>query len=325
MRTFRVIALLLLFTARLPAATWSESFATSPFAGGWTAYGSTNLFQWAATNANLAVTWDSSQTNSFLFHPLGTILTKSDDFGFAFELTLADIAIGVNSNKPYTFELAAGFVNQAVATNANYRRGVVAAGTGARNLCEFDYFPDSGYGATISPTMISTNSTFSQFISGFSFPLELDTGAVFTVSMNYTAADKTLRTIVTRNGEPFGPVDDVILPSGFKDFRLDQFAIASYSDLGADGSLLAHGTVDNVVVTVPPPPVKNLSGLFTNQVWRAGFVSRSNWVYTLERSADFRTWTNACLPTAGNATNLFLEDLQPPAGGAFYRVKGERP
>ena len=323
----KIFWLLLLAIQARPgkAAQWSETFTTDPLTHGWNIFGDANLFQWDSTNQKLAVTWDSAQLNSFFYQPLGTILTKADDFSFSFELQLADITNGVNAGKPYTFELAVGFLNQSVATNTNYKRGIVNAMSGARNLCEFDYFPDSGYGATISPTMISTNSAYSQFATVFAFPLELDTNALFAVTMNYTAGDKTLRTTMTRNGDAFGPIPDVVLGAGFKDFRLDQFAICSYSDAGADGSLLAHGVVDNLVVTVPPPPVQNLAGNFSGSVWQATFLSRSNWLYTLERTTDFQSWTNVSPALAGNATNLCLSDLNPPGSQAFYRVRGERP
>jgi hypothetical protein len=81
----------------------------------------------------------------------------------------------------------------------------------------------------------------------------------------------------------------------------------------------------NFVVTLPPPPVQNLTGNFTNSVWRAQFLSRSNWIYALERTADFQSWTNILPVTAGNATNLFLQDANPPAGKAFYRINAQRP
>ena len=51
------------------------------------------------------------------------------------------------------------------------KRGTgVNAINGARNALEFDYFPDSGFGATISPTILSSNN---QFVTEFAFPLEL--------------------------------------------------------------------------------------------------------------------------------------------------------
>ena len=312
-------------TQPLAGATWTETFAADPLANGWKIFGDANLFQWDGTNESLAVTWDSAQTNSYFYQPLGTILTKADDFGFSFELQLADLTNGLTPGKPYTFELAAGFINLAVATSANYQRGLVTTNNGARNLCEFDYFPDSGFGATISPTMISTNSQFNQFATVFAYPLELDPGALFSVTMNYTASNKTLRTTMTRNGDAFGPIPNVVLGAGFKDFRLDQFAVCSYSDAGADGSVLAHGAMDNLVVMVPPPPVQNLCGSFTNGIWQAQFLSRSNWQYTLERTTNLQSWTKVSPATSGNATNLLLLDTNPPSGQAFYRVRGERP
>lgn len=305
------------------AATFTEDFSSDPLQNGWQIFGNTNLFQWDSTDGNLDVTWDSSQTNSYLYHPLGTIVTKSDDFSLAFDLQLSDIVIGVNPNKTNTFELVVGFINLTSATNANLERGIgVNAAHGARNTCEFDYFPDSGFGATISPTMISSNN---QFATKFAKPLTLDPGALFHVAMAYTASNLTLQTTVTRNGEAFGSISNVVLSGSFSDFRLDQVAICSYSDAGADGSLLAHGAVDNFVVTVPPPPVQNLSGNFTSGVWQAQFLSRSNWLYALQRSADLQSWTNVSSATPGNATNLFLPDTGSPPDKAFYRISAQRP
>jgi hypothetical protein len=307
------------------AATFTEDFSTDPLQNGWQFFGDTNLFQWDSTNQNLNVTWDSSQTNSYFHHPLGTILAKSDDFGLSFDLQLSYIAIGVNTLKTNTFEVVVGFINLATATSTNLERGTGVSSThGARSTCEFDYFPDSGKGATISPTLISSNN---QFATTFAHPFTLDPGALFHVTMNYTAANKTLHTTMTRNGAPFagGAISDVILSPSFKDFRLDQVAVCSYSDAGADGSLFAQGTVDNFIVTVPPPPVQNLAGSFAGGVWQAQFLSQSNWLYTLQRSGDFQSWTAVSSATPGNATNLFLLDAGPPADRAFYRVKAERP
>jgi hypothetical protein len=304
------------------AATFTEDFSANPRQNGWKIFGDTNLFRWDSTNQNLAVTWDSSQTNSYFYRPLGTILARSDDFGISFDLQLADIAIGVNPVKTNTFELAVGFINYISATSTNLQRGTGVSASGARNTFEFDYFPDSGKGATISPTIISSNN---QFATKFAFPFTLDPGALFHMTMNYTASDKTLRTTMTRNGVAFAPVPNVVLGSTFKDFRLDRIAIINWSDAGADGSLLAHGMVDNFVVTVPAPPIQNLTGAFSNHVWQAQFISQSNWLYTLERSADFQSWSNLPTATPGNATNLFLPDTNPPPDKAYYRVRAERP
>ena len=308
------------------SATITENFSANPLAHGWQIFGNTNLFQWDATNQNLDVTWDSSQTNGYFFRPLGTILARSDDFSISFDLQLADITIGVNPAKTNTFELAVGFLNSISAASTNLQRGTGRSSThGARNTCEFDYFPDSGKGATISPTLISSNN---QFATTFAFPFVLDPGALFHVAMNYTASNQTLHTAMTRNGAPFaaGAIpDDILSGSSFSDFRLDQLAIINWSDAGADGSLLAHGTVDNLIVTVPPAPVQNLAGLFSNNVWQAQFISQSNWLYTLERTTDFISWNNASISTGGNGTNLFLPDTNAISGNAFYRIRAERP
>jgi len=307
------------------AATFTEDFSANPFQNGWQLFGNTNLFKWDSTNQNLNVTWDSSQTNSYCYHSFETILARSDDFGLSFDLQLSQINIGVNSLKTNTFEVVVGFINLASATSTNLERGTgVNSIHGARNVCEFDYFPDSGKGATISPTIISSNN---QFATTFAFPYTLDPGALFHVTMNYTASNKTMHTVMTRNGAPFadGAIRDVILGSSFKDFRFDQIAVCSYSDAGADGSLLAHGTVDNFIVTVPPSPVQNLTGSLTSGIWQAQFFSQSNWLYTLQRSAEFQSWADVSAASPGNATNLILQDTGPPADKAFYRISAQRP
>ena len=304
------------------AATIQEDFSGNPQSDGWNIFGDTNLFQWDSTYQNLDVTWSSTNQNSYFYHSLGTIVAKSDNFGISFDLQLSNIVVGVDPVKPATFEVAVGFINLVSATSTNLERGVgINAVHGARNLCEFDYFPDSGYGATISPTLISSNN---QYASVFAHPYTLDPGALFHVTMTYTASNQTLRTVVTRNGIAFESTNTV-LGTSFSDFRLDQIAISSYSDAGADGSLLASGTVDNIIVTVPPPPMQNFTGSFTNGFWQAQCLSQSNWLYTLQRSTDFQSWTNVSSTTPGNATNLFLPDIHPPGAAAFYRISVQRP
>ena len=73
------------FAERRP---FTENFSADPLQNGWQIFGDTNLFQWDSTNQNLDVTWDSSQTNSYFYNPLGTILAKSDDFSLSFDLQL---------------------------------------------------------------------------------------------------------------------------------------------------------------------------------------------------------------------------------------------
>src|ERR1041385_719942 len=301
----------------------TNDFSIDPAARGWQAFGSTNLFHWDLTNQNLRVTWDSAQPNSYFHLPIGAVLTTNDDFAFSFDLLLADIAVGVNPDKPYSFQVAVGFLNWQDATNNNLQRGSgIDAVHGPRNLAEFDYFPDSGFGATVSPTMVSSSN---EFASGFDFPLEIDPGHLFHIALSYTAATRKLATTMTRDGQPFGPIQDVIAGASFAGFRLDQFSISSYSDAGADGSLLAHGVIDNVILTLPPPPIAYAAGRFVGGHWQVEFIGRSGWAYSIERTTDLHTWAPVTSPTAGTGGTMMLEDTAPPAGNAFYRVKAERP
>jgi hypothetical protein len=307
------------------ATTIAENFSADPAAAGWSSFGNTNLFHWSAANQNLDVTWDSSQSNSFFCHGLGTNLTKASDFMLAFDLRLGDIAVGVDTNKPFTFEIALGLINLAQATNAGFIRG---SGYQSPDLVEFDYFPNdvNNYGETISTPIISSANEYSS--GGFTFPLPLATNALYHVTMIYTADDRTLRTLMTSNGAPFGPIQDSTLGAGFSDFSVDHFGVNSYSDAGQfpgyEGSVLAHGVVDNFVFAAPPPVTKvaALPGAGGAQVQ---FRSTTNWLYSLERTTTFQTWSGASSALAGTGAAMTLQDTNPPAGGAFYRVAARLP
>ncbi|MBI3880698.1 MAG: hypothetical protein HY301_11640, partial [Verrucomicrobia bacterium] len=141
------------------AATMQEDFAADPASRGWANFGESNLFAWNAANENLEVTWDSSKPNSYFLKPLGTILAKDDDFSLAFDLWLDDIAYGTTTNKPYTFQIAIALFNLAAATRTNLFVGTgSSAATGPRSTVEFNYFPDSGFGATFSCIAVSSNN-----------------------------------------------------------------------------------------------------------------------------------------------------------------------
>jgi hypothetical protein len=305
--------------------TFSENFITDPKTNGWQTFGDTNLFHWNATNHYLDVMWDSSKPNSYFYHPLGTILTKKDDFSLAFNLSLSGVTAGSDTNAPYTFELAVSLIKLADATGPNFLRGT---GIDSPNLVEFDYFPDDGLGdtATVAPTMISSSNRFND--GGFTFPLALTTNDVFQVQMTYTASNQTLVTMMTRDGQPFGPVKNATLGAAFGDFQVDQVAISSYSGAGQDpnyaGSILAHGKVGNLTVATPSP-IMNLSGGFGGSGWQVRFTSRTNWLYTLERTTDFQAWSESSATVNGNGGSLVLQDTNAPAGKAFYRVRAQKP
>ena len=320
---------LLWLAAALPsrAAARAENFETNPALREWRAFGDTSLFQWNATTQDLEVTWDSSRTNSLFYRPIRTVLTKADDFSFGFDLRLHDIAIGVNTNKPYTFEIAIGLCRFNSITNKNFFRG---AGTslafGPRNLVEFDYFPDSGFGATIAPTVVA-NTNAIRFSDNH--PLELTTDDTFHVNMSYTASNQVLRTMMIRNGAAFGPIKDLSL-AGFPDFRVDTFAVISYSDALQNppqfaGSILAHGVIDNIAWSVPDPPLIAFSGSLGGNAFRAEFMAESNWVYRLETTRDFLEWSLVESKSATANGAMSLEHREISATRNFYRVIADRP
>lgn len=319
MRGLIFILLSWLAVSKMEAASHAEDFTADPFTQGWQIFGDTNLFQWDASNERVNVTWDSSQTNSYFYRPLGTTLAKADDFSLMFEVRLTDIAIGVNPAKPNTFEISVGFLNLANATQTNFIRGT---GTQSPNIVEFDYFPDSGFGATIAPAIVSNNR---QFASSFTFPYEMVPEVLYHITMTYTASNQTLNTVMTANGEPTIAIKPVKLGSTFTDFRVDTVAISSYSDTNSSGSILAHGYVDDLEVTLPPPPVENISLMLLENGSQISWSGRAGWRYALERTTDFTIFETVNeLITSTNAI-LHLSDTNSPIDQAFYRLRATRP
>ena len=322
------VAFLLLQTPTLAAATFTDNFSINPAVNGWQIFGTNNLFNWDSTNQNFRVTWDSSKPNNFFHRSLGTILTPSDDFSLSFDLTFENYASGVNPAKPGTFEAAIGFFNLDQATKTNFFRGAGTSSLGPLNIVEFDFFPAfDTFLPTIAQTIVGTNHSSPNWLYNHDKLLEMTPGETFSVTMNYSSVTRTLTTTITNSGTEYGDPQTKFVPANV-DFRVSTLSISSYSDtiqpLPA-GSILAHGLVDNLVLVTPPPPVENLAGGFVGVEWRVQFISRTNWLYTLERSVNAVTWTNASLATLGNGATLILSDTSPPAGAAYSRVRANRP
>jgi hypothetical protein len=320
------------------AKTITENFSTNPLQNGWRIFGDTNLFQWNATHQNLEVTWDSTQTNSYFYQPLGTTVTRYDDFSIAFDLTLHDIASGVEPGKTGPLEIGFGFLNFSVATNSSFMRGAYGS---APNVAEFGYYAYGYYDyfgtiydspATATPSFISGANSYDyapQILSVYE--AELPTNQTVRVSLSYTASNQTAVLRITTNGVPLAAFPDLALDgaNGFTDtnddFQVDTFSISSYSSAGDDyDSILAHGTVANISVSVPPP-AQNLAGSFTNGFWQVNFSARTNWLFALQRTTDFQSWTNVSPTISGINGNLFLQDTNPVDSRAFYRIRAERP
>jgi hypothetical protein len=298
------------------ATTIAENFSSDPMQNGWQVFGNTNLFHWNATNQNLEVTWNSTNQNSYLALPLNTILSRGDAFSVSFDLTLNDVtAFG------YGQELAIGLFNWTQATNANFSR----AAANTPNLFELDYFSDTGFGDSIDATLADTtvNDTNSQ---GFYFfydnrPLIHDVTYHVTL-FHQLGAPYALSEILT-NGVTYTTLP-LFFAGPITDFRVDTLSISSYADDGFGDSVLAHGVVDNFVVTLPPPPVQNIIGQFASDgTWQCSFAGLLEWRYTLQHSSDVVNWTDV---TNGIRWSQFidtvtLDDNYPPSDRAFYRIR----
>jgi hypothetical protein len=304
------------------AATIQQDFTSNPLELGWKVFGDPALFVWDTSQHHLQVTWDSSRQNSYYYHSLGTVLNRQDDFAFGFDLRLEEIGPGHNSTKPYPLQLAIGLLNFEQAIHPGFVRGTLAA----TNLVEFNYFRPTEYPATVWPALVSTNGMLNYNGQSDYTVITITPGDWFRVEMSYTASNSTLRTTITRNGEPSGPANPVVLSSSFTDFRVDTFSITSFTDAGDDyNSLLAKGVIDNVQITLPPPPVSEIAGAWSAGIGQVQFAGRLNWVYTLERSEDLRTWTAASAPVPGTGLKMSLEDTTSGSPKAFYRVRAYRP
>ncbi len=330
------LAGLVLVQTSANAVTFSQNFSANPTNTGWKIFGDTNLFQWNSIDQNLAVTWDSTKSNSFFYLPLGTTLTRNDDFIMEFDLNLHDIASGVEPGKTAPLQLGFGFLNSTNAMSINFKRGSFGD---APNVAEFDYYPYGYYDfGVIYPSPAATTPSFISEVNSIHYAPasisvydnELPTNQTVHIKFSYTASNQTAVVAVTTNGISMGSFPSLVLDTnnnfaGSDEFHVDMFSISSYSSAGDDyDSVLAHGIVDNLVVTLPPP-VQNLTGTFSNGVWQARFNDHFNWLFTLERSTNLISWTDASLPASGNRTNLFLQDTNAVSEKAFYRVRAARP
>ncbi len=146
MKKIRLLAfasLFVLFATRSGATTIAENFSTNPLQDGGQIFGAIDLFQWDSTNQNLEVTWDSSQSNSYFYHPLGTI--HADDFSVQSDLQWSD------ANARGSFQRTVGLLNFSDAASPNFSRRIGST----PNLFEFYYVSDGGY-ASLDTTRTDT-------------------------------------------------------------------------------------------------------------------------------------------------------------------------
>jgi hypothetical protein len=311
MKKIRLLAIAGLFVLSAAHANFiREKFTTDPALDGWQIYGDTNLFQWNSANQVLDVTWDSSQTNSYFYHPLGATFTKADGFCVLFDLNLT------NTDVTGYFELAIGLCNFADSTSADFSR----ANGYSPNLCEFDFFPGGpdSYGPSVDATLIDASDNFY-----FAFDTnDLPNNVTYRVVLVHQPGASTINCQLFTNGQPFRVLGD-IYGAITDDFQLDTLAVCNYTttdDIYGD-SLFAQGTVGNLTFASPLP----VGAINTAAAGQVQFASDTNWLYQLEQSGDFQNWSPAAPPVLGNGTNLVLQATNPPPDQTFYRVRADLP
>ena len=292
----------------------AEGFSVDPLVSSWVVHGDESLFEWNAEAGVLAVTWNSEKPNSSFYRPLGLVLTEADAFAFTFDIALDEVKVGHLDGQPYTFEVAVGLVDIESAKGDGLSRGT---GSDSPNLVEWNYFPDTGFGATVSPAIASGKS---QFAAGFTFPAALAAGEKYSVRMEYDPGERTLKTFMLENSKAWKGIQSVKLQDDFSGFAVDAFSISSYTAKGTESSLFASGTVDNLAIAVDRSQPRIVGARLIDGQWRARTFGFATADYLLERSADLHDWQPVGNGVRSDGFYLRLIDEQSPDGGGFYRM-----
>ena len=72
-------------------------------------------------------------------------------------------------------------------------------------------------------------------------------------------------------------------------------------------------------------PVQIFSGQFLSGHWQCSFDCRTNWIFRLERSSNFVSWTEIANETPVENGRLVFQDTNPVVSAAFYRIRADRP
>ena len=318
-KSVRLLALASLFVLSVTAVRASlvyEKFTTDPALDGWQAYGDTNLFYWDATNQVLDVTWDSTQVNSYYCHPLGVTLTTNDSFCVQFDLQVSNATVSA-----YGAGLAIGLLHFADATNAAFSRTSATA----TNVWEFDYYPAVNYEGYVNGDSLDASLIDSAGNYYFTYDNQtMAAGVTYHVVLLHPANTLYITGQVYTNGQLMSTlpvIENYYTPGDAGAFLLDTLSISSYQDDGWGDDIYATGTVANLACATPLP-VTAVQAIAAGQVQLG---SDTNWLYTLEQTADFSTWTAAAPAVRGTGTNLVLQATNVPAGNAFYRVRADLP
>lgn len=299
--------------------SWIEDFTANPLQQGWSVEGDASLFSWSMEDENLMATWDSSQPNTFFYRKLETPVHHTDTFSLGFTIHVDSITGGVNPEKSGSLQLALGLIQTTRAFTPGFIRGT---GTDSPELFEFNYFPDTGFGATISPVMISSEH---QFAAGFEFPVTMKSGSTYEITMSLNGRTGILTTTILEDQTHEIPVQDVVITEDFSGFTLDAVSITSYSDAGQSefaGSILATARIDDIQFQSLDSNLLTLQTKLEQGVPSINFTAEIGMVYQLQRSTDLIDWIDLEVRhVAEFSGETALEDPNPPSGHAFYRIQ----
>lgn len=324
------VGLVLLATSSALALKVESDFAQDPFAftepqpGNvpWVRHGATHLFEWDASRQALAVTWDSTEPNSYCHQVLPRSVNRSHAIRFGFTLELDHHAAGVVPEMPGTFQIAIGLIRREDAFDPEFQRSVLLKNA---NLMEWTWFgSDTHISSSVSPVIVPSDGRLPW---GYSDTfVALTPGPRYRFELYFDPGQQRLDITMEMDGMPGPILNSVILPPAFTDFNLDAFSFNSYSGAGQHpnyaGSVFARGWIDDVYWEVPDPPrpeLVNVPGFANHSV---SLQTEVGWDYQLEGSMNFKTWEPLGDAMVGTGEVLLLSDFRKASfPHHFYRVR----
>ncbi len=260
---------------------------------GWMLQGDADIFMESAGAGEARFFWNTELPNSSVYFPLGTTLDHRSNFEFSVTMELTSMDIDFIPESFYGFQISMGFHESASIQDSSFRRGT---GTDSPNLVEWNFFPDTGFGATVSPVITDSQSAF---FASFNFPVDIPLNEEVIITGSYDGQLMEFRSTLITSGS--GPVemDPVKLPESdeFQGFAVDAFGLTSYADFDGNGQLEASARIvavdlswrrrtDNNSIASPVDLTANPDGI--SAVMPAG--GPESGTIRLWNTADFEKW-----------------------------------
>ena len=303
------------------AASVVETFDADPATSGWKIHGG-EMFEWDEAEGTLNAVWDSEEPNSYFHLPLPFALTDHDDFEMSFDLSLSSVEFDFTTGSLYAYEvLSIGLIDTNSAFADGFKRTV---GSASPSLIEFDYFPDTGFKDTVAVVAVDRDSKYAP--PSHNFPLTMEFGEVYSVTIRYSSEDRTVRTTMLSGGVAHGAIKDIVLPSPaiFAGFSLNAFSVSAYHDFTPWGRMAGAGTIDNVTLTMPDPPEIDLQLSLTSDGITVEFEALAGWQFRLLRSDDLLEWSEIAGAIEGDGLTHVIDGGDRKAGQTFYRTVAQR-